>query len=114
MTPSEATDNPQQPAFAPTTTPAHQQRFARILNELIQSEDDRTAELFAESLEGYAAASAAASMLADWESSDDGTGYLTAEVKRGDVQDVIEILQRWATTLTGTPPDKPAGDKENK
>jgi hypothetical protein len=93
---------PEPVAFA-TTLPQHQQRFARILNELIESEDDRIAELFSESLEGYAAAAAAASMLGDWESSDDGTGYLTAVVKRGDVTSVIEILQRWARLLTDTP-----------
>jgi hypothetical protein len=81
------------------TTPDHQQRFITALNELLTGDVDP----FHESLEGYAAAAAAASMITDWTSSDDGTGYLTAAVKRSDVQDVIEILQKWAKTLTDTP-----------
>ena len=61
------------------------------------------ADVFEESLEGYAAAAAAASMLNDWESSDDGTGFLTTAVKRSDVDDVIRLLQAWKDTLTDTP-----------
>jgi hypothetical protein len=86
------------------TTEEHQKRFLTHLKRLIDAEDGPEEELFTESLEGYAAAAAAASMLADWESSDDGTGYLTADVKRGDVDSVIEILQAWKKTLRSTPP----------
>lgn len=83
------------------STPEHSANFTRILNELLT--DDAHGVVFEESIEGYAAAAAAASLLADWEQSNDGTDYFTAKVKRGDVLSVIEVLHRWAQTLTDTP-----------
>lgn len=85
------------------STPEHSANFTRILNQLLT--DGEHAEVFQESIEGYAAAAAAASLLADWEQTYDGTAYFTKGVKRADVDNVVEILQRWAATLKDTPAD---------